>query len=148
MTVLELPPDWLERAFELISEKDEVASVKKERQRVKERLRRLGRVYLDGLFPEDEYRRQKQSLETQLESLVIPEIDATKEAGRLLSQLPELWDRATLAERHDLLTRMMDGVYVDMKASRSVVAIKPKPAFRPLFRLATMRTESGVKLLQ
>ncbi len=148
VTALELPSDWLERTLELISEQDEVTRVREEGKRAKERLRRLGRVYLDGLFPEGEYRRQKQLLDTQLESLVIPEIDATEEAGRLLTQLPELWDRATLGERHELLTRMLDGVYVDMKGSRSVVAIKPKPAFRPLFRIATMRTESRVKLLQ
>ena len=54
---IELPEDWMDRAMAMISEKDEVARVKEDRVRVAERLRRLGRAYVDGLFPDTEYRR-------------------------------------------------------------------------------------------
>lgn len=124
-----LPEDWLDRANALISEQDETALIHAKHTRVNERLNRLARVYLDGLFPEDEYRRQKRRLETELESLVVPGIDAAKEAGNLFEEIPLLWDAATLRERRDILIRLLDGVYVDMRGSRSVVSIKPKPAF-------------------
>ena len=41
---------------------------------------------------------------------------------------------ATKEERHQLLTMMLDAVYVDMK-SGEVVGVKPKPEFLPLFNL-------------
>ena len=94
-----------------------------------------------------EYRRQKHVLEVELESLIVPEVDAAAEAGRLITQLPALWNGATLAERHELLIRMLDGVYVDMKGCRSVVAIKPRPAFRAVLQVASTRAGSGVTLI-
>lgn len=68
-----------------------------------------------GLFDEVEYRRQKKSLEWEFESLLVPEVDAAKEAARLLADLPRLRAGATLLERHQLLTMILDGVYIDMK---------------------------------
>ena len=41
---------------------------------------------------------------------------------------------------------MLDAVYVDTVEKKSVVAIRPKPAFRPIFEVATTREESGVVL--
>lgn len=41
---------------------------------------------------------------------------------------------ATKVERHQLLTMMLDAVYVDMK-NAEVVGVKPKPEFLPLFNL-------------
>ncbi len=68
--------------------------------RVKEKFRLLGQTFVVGLFDETEYRRQQKSLEWELESLLIPEVDAAKEAGRLLQDIPRLWAGATLQERH------------------------------------------------
>jgi len=39
---------------------------------------------------------------------------------------------------------MLDAVYVDAKETRSIVAIKPKPPFRPIFEVATTRQNSDV----
>ena len=41
---------------------------------------------------------------------------------------------------------MLEAIYVDTVEDRSIVAIKPKPALRPLFEVATNREESGVIL--
>jgi len=72
---------------------------------------------------------QRKSLEWVLESLLIPEVDAAKEAGRLLADMPRRWAGATLQERHQLLTMILDAVYIDMKGSKSIVSVKAKPAF-------------------
>ena len=82
-----------------------------------------------------------------LESLEVPEVDAAAAAGELLNQLPDLSSGASLDQRHELAVRMLDGVYVDLKDSRSIVAIKPKPPFRDVFRLATAREGSGISFL-
>ena len=86
-------------------------------------------------------------LELELESLVVPQADAAEEAGRLIEKLRELGGEATLQERRKLLLTMLDGVYIDAKDEKSVVAIKPKPAFRPVFKVATTKAGSDVVLI-
>ena len=73
-------------------------------------------------------------------------MDAAKEAGRLLEDLPKLWDGADLSERRKLLLTMLDAVYVETVEERTIVAILPKPAFLPLFEVATTREGSNVIL--
>ncbi len=46
----------------------------------------------------------------------------------------ELWEKADLAERHRILLTMLDAVYVDTVEEKSVVALKPKPAFQAYSR--------------
>lgn len=83
----------------------------------------------------------------ELDSLVVLQASTAEEAGRLLGQPPELWAGATLEERRKLLLTMLDAVYVDAKAEKNIVAIKPKPPFRPVFQVALTKEESGVILL-
>ena len=40
-------------------------------------------------------------------------VNAAMEAGKLLEDLPVLWEEADLAERRKLLMAMLDAVYVD-----------------------------------
>ena len=42
---------------------------------------------------------------------------------------------------------MLDAVYVDTVEEKAVVAIRTKPAFQPLFEIATTRDGSGVLLI-
>ena len=69
------------------------------------------------------------------------------EAGKLLEGLPVLWEEADLAERRKLLMAMLDAVYVDTVEEKSVVAIRPKPAFRPIFEVATAHDGSEIALI-
>lgn len=39
---------------------------------------------------------------------------------------------------------MLEAVYVDTVEEKSIVAIRPKPAFQPLFEIATTRAGSGL----
>ena len=64
----------------------------------------------------------------------------------LLEELPELWEEADLVERRKILLTMLDAIYVDTVEERAVVALRPKPAFRALFQIATTREGSGVVL--
>ena len=92
---IELGPQWLEEVLAIISLKDEVERVKKERQAVQEKLRRMAKAYVDGLFPDEEYHRQKKLLEMELESLVVPAANAAEEAGKLIMNLPDSGLRPT-----------------------------------------------------
>ena len=141
-----LPKSYMDLVLAQIQLADEVKRVERERKRVEERIRRLREVYLEGDLPRDQYGERKRNLENQLASLVIPDVDAAKEAGKLLEQLPALWEEADLSERRKLLTAMLEAVYVDTVEERAIVALKPKPAFRALFQIATTREGSGVIL--
>jgi len=54
------------------------------------------------------------------------------EAEALLEQIQDLWREATVEERHELLTGMVEAVYVDLP-SRLVVGITPRGPFRQAF---------------
>ena len=42
---------------------------------------------------------------------------------------------------------MLEATYVDTVEEKSVVAIRPKAAFRPIFEVATTREGSGIALI-
>ena len=56
------------------------------------------------------------------------------------------WNAATLDERHQLLTMMLDAVYVDMTQGL-VLGLKPKPEFLPLFNLGEPVTTGDAELV-
>ena len=107
----------------------------------------MARAYIDEVFPDDEYHRQRKPLEMELESLVVPGANAAEDAGTLIMDLSRLWGSATLDEQRRLLTTMLDAVYVDTKQTRSIVAIRPKPPFRPIFRVAASREGSDIRIV-
>jgi hypothetical protein len=51
-------------------------------------------------------------------------------------------------EQRQLLMTMLDAVYVDTKQARRVVALKPKPPFRPVFQVAVAQKGSKIKLIK
>jgi hypothetical protein len=146
ISAIEIGPTWQEQILAIISVKDEVERVKEERKKVEEKLKRLGQTYKDLLCDEAEYQRDKRRLQLELESLVVPEVNAAEEAGNLMERLPELWEGANLGERRQLLMTMLEGVYVDAKEEKRIVALKPKPAFKALFQIATTKEGSGIIL--
>jgi len=147
VSAIVLPDAWMDRVLAQIQLADEVKRVAQERKETEQRLKALGQVYLDGVISEGEYHRQKRLLEDKLGSLVVPGVDAAREAGKLLEDLPELWNESNLSERRQLLLGMLDAVYVDTVEEKAIVAIRPKPAFMPLFQVATTREGSDVVLI-
>lgn len=131
---LTLEPAWRERIIEKISIVSEREGIIKQRKQTEEKLRRLGRAYYDGAIGEEEYNIQLKLLQDALGSLVIPEEDAVLRAGELLESLGLIWDKATNEEKHRLLSGMIEAVYIDLAASRSIVGIQPKPPFYNLFQ--------------
>ena len=83
----------------------------------------------------------------ELESLVVPQANAAEEAGKLITDLPALWESATLEEQRRLLLTMLDAVYADAKQSKRVVAIRPKPSFRPIMQVAASREGSDIRIV-
>ena len=112
-------------------------------------MKKEGQVYRDDEnMDHDDYKRRKKKLEGQLSDLVVPGIDAMREAGRLLESLPNLWEKANLGEKRKILMTMLDAIYVDSKEEKRIVAIKPKPAFKAIFQIADTLDDSGITLFK
>ena len=149
INTIALPDSWMDRLLTKIQLADEVKRVNRERKRVETRLKKLGQVYVDDdNMDYEDYKRRKKKLEWQLSDLVVPGINAMREAGRILENLPELWAKANLGERHKLLMSMLEAVYVDSKEEKCIVAIKPKPAFKAIFQIADTLEDSGITLIK
>jgi site-specific DNA recombinase len=131
----------------IISLKDEFTRVKDQRLTVIEKQRRMGKAYVDGMFPDGEYQRQKKLLEMELESLVVPAANAAEQAGNLINNLKNLWAEATIEEQRKLLLTMLDGIYVDARQNKSIVAIRPKPQFKPIFQVAVTKEGSNIRII-
>jgi site-specific DNA recombinase len=81
------------------------------------------------------------------ESLVVPKANAAEEADKLLRNLPRLWSKANQEEKHKLLSTMLEAIYVDAKKNKSIVAIRPKPPFKPVFQVAASKKGSNIRIL-
>jgi hypothetical protein len=107
----------------------------------------MAKAYIDGLFPDEEYNRQRKLLEMELESLIVPGANAAEEAGKLIMNLRELWIEANTEEKRKLLLTILDAVYVDAKKTKSIIAIKPKPPFIPIFQVAATKGGSDIRIV-
>ena len=74
---LVLSEDWLKEVLERNSLKDEVARAKAQRERTQEKLRRLGKAFVNGLV-----------YEFELASLVVLEADASHEVHTYFAFIP------------------------------------------------------------
>ena len=85
-----LPGAWINRMLAEIHLTDDVEKVRLERIQAEQRLRRLGKAYVEGLYADDEYRREKRALEEKWSSLLVTGVNAARETGKLLEDLPNL----------------------------------------------------------
>jgi site-specific DNA recombinase len=145
---LTLDPAWRQRIIEKIAGLSEKESILRQRRQAEEKLRRLGRSYIDGVIDDGEYNVQRRLLQDVLDSLVIPGEDAAVRAGEFLESLGMIWEKAILEEKHKLLAGMLDAVYVDLEASRTIVGLQPKPPFYPLFDTLKHYPDSKVTIFR
>ena len=53
----------------------------------------------------------------------------------------------TNEEVRNVLVTILDAVFIDTKAIQSVIAIKPKPPFKPVFQVAASRKRSRINII-
>jgi len=81
------------------------------------------------------------AVELALKQLDAPEVDGVTygeviEAGEHLPGMAALWDVATVEERYEMVTIVLEpgGLYYDLE-NKIIAALKPRPAFLPVLRL-------------
>ncbi len=111
-----------------------------------ERRRRLVRAYADGAYTDEEYGAKLEEIDAQLKLSIPTDLPSLEEAAELFSDIPTLWKEATPEERRQLISPLLERVYLDME-STSIGAIIPQPAFRQLLEGAMVVTKSPAALL-
>ena len=131
---LTLPESWRDLVTEYLGSGEERAQVANESRRLQEKLKRTKYQFREGDIDQREYEQEMALTNAALEAAEPHADDHVIQLGDHIEGLVEAWAMATKEERHQLLTIMLDAVYVDMK-SAEVVGVKPKPEFLPLFNL-------------
>ncbi len=129
---LRLPSSWRELVVHYLQAPEERDRTEKERTRLRERLRRLQELYLDG-YPDEEYKREKEVILAALQTLGGAQEQEVLLLGDHVEGVIDAWRCAIREEKRGMLKMMLEAVYVDVP-SKAVVALQIKPAFRPLFR--------------
>jgi site-specific DNA recombinase len=137
---LRLPENWQEEIREAIASEDERQRLEERRHFLEGKLRRLGMGFADGAIPEPDYIRERDAIQAEMATLVIPEDVAVIDAGLYLETLRDLWDEATLEERRDICHLTLEAVFCDLRRKR-ITALVPKPAFLPLFQEVSVLKE-------
>ena len=140
---LVLDPNWRTNIIDKVSSLSEHERVKKERANLNDRMRRLGKAFVDGLVEEEDYKIQRKMIQDQLDSLVIPEAEAAFDAGQKLENLGSIWELASPEDKHALLFSMLEAVYIDLAETRSIVGYNTEELIHPSFSIFTR--QSGVE---
>jgi hypothetical protein len=141
---LKLPAAWQMQVDEIVRNSEERAVVKRDAERVQEKLRRLNEQYRELSVTKAEYEYHRKRLEAELSALVVPPPVPKAIAGETLEQMLTIWDAATREERSELVSLMFETVYVDTIA-REIIAYRPKEDYRGLFMLCDgLHEEAGL----
>ena len=125
---LQILPDWKQQMAKVAVTTYEGPKP----EELREKRRRLGKAYANEAFGDTEYEMRLAEIDRQLEQASVTTPPDVEDAVQLFSNLPMLWNEATMDERRSLLKTLVELVYVDIKTKR-VTAIKPTPAFRVLY---------------
>ncbi len=125
---LSLPPDWRERARELVLSRAEQEALAEQEQALRERLERLKVLYLAGDISREEYEREKWRTRGQLANLAPGELSAILAAGDLLADFSRRWQEAeSWHKKHELLRVAVAGARV--KGYRLVAVHLTQPLY-------------------
>jgi hypothetical protein len=108
-----------------------------DRAAIEAKLKRLARLYEDGLKTEAEYVRERDALRGQLAVEAAPAIrPKPSSAVALLADVPQLLGRATLHERRAVLEEVLDVIYL---MPHQAMAVRPVESYAPLLRAARLK---------
>ena len=117
-----------------------------EQLRLEDKVRRIRVQYREGDIDRRDYQQESDLTKAALDATRVSVDDQVVRYGDHIEGLVEAWGAATLEERHQLLTMVLDAVYVDM-AQGLVLGVKPKPEFLPLFKLGEPVTTGDAELV-
>jgi DNA invertase Pin-like site-specific DNA recombinase len=140
-SAFQLPEDWQQDIQDQVTSKSDRQMIIEQRDRIERKLARVAELYRDLVIDNEQYQRERDQLQSELKTLVIPEEEEMAEAGIYLEDISELWDEATLEEQRDIVRLVLNEVYCDMQEAR-LTTLVPKPIFRLFFDQHPMLQET------
>lgn len=143
ITALQLPPDWMRELEAHLGDDDQLAELRRQRERHHAQLQRLREMYLRGDFEGalEPYQTELARVRRQLDALpTLEQLEGLKAAAALVNTLHTGWERATPLEQRDLLRLMLHSVTVDVRTAR-LVTLHPQAVFIPIFRASSLLAE-------
>jgi site-specific DNA recombinase len=128
---LSLPSAWRETALDHARQLMEVDHpAQGDRAALEAKLKRLARLYQDGMIDDTAYERDRDAIRAKL-TIASPSLPLTdlRPVATLLGNLPELLKEATTEERRAILVQLVDQVYLKHGA---VLGIRPTLRAWPL----------------
>ncbi len=122
----------------IVALKDHVEDVKHQRKLVQEKLYRLGKAYMDGLYGEEQYRQEKRRFELQLESRGAKVAWVATFRDRGVRSLPE-----SCANGYEKVTGLYDEGILRTGSSSPLSDGQP-PDFRLMQQLALSQLEQVI----
>ena len=141
-----LPQSWRKLVYGYLASGEERKKESDERRRLEGTLRRICVQYREGDIDRREDQRESALTKAALGATRVSVDEEVVRYRDHIEGLVEAWEAATLEEHHQLLSMMLDAVYVDMTQGL-VLGLKPKPEFLPLFNLGEPVTTGDSELV-
>ncbi len=118
---LRLPDNWRARIQQWLKENGhDPEKVAKERERLRESVKRLTKSWINLELTEEEYQSMQEELKQKLSRLVVPQEDELPKSAKTIEQLGELWPMAGPERRRDILRCLLEAIYVDVREKKIV----------------------------
>lgn len=143
---LVLPDNWRELIRRKLVELAETAGIttaatEREKERLRLKRARILKQHREGYIDDEEMEGELAAVELALRELAAPEADGVRldeviAAGDRMPGIAALWEVATVEERREMVILLLEpgGLYYELQ-KKSIVAIRPRPAFLPLLRM-------------
>jgi hypothetical protein len=132
-TRFRLPEDWRTHVSELVNANGKRRNAEADRRTLTERFARVTKQFQWGDISEVDYVQQRDEIKAGLAALKTPEAKEIIVAADYMQNMARVWQEATDEERRDMTRAILDEVVCDPEIRR-LIALRPKPAFRLLFR--------------
>lgn len=135
ITALQLPVDVLQRASRLSEIEAVEPASGRAREEITAEMERLDFMFEKGRMTRPAYERKLDVLTEELNDLVVAPAASETPSVQAWTAMLDAWKTGDAKLRHDLLTTMLDAVYVDTR-EQTIVGWGPKKDYVPLFEAA------------
>jgi len=134
---IEIPPDWREELRRMVENDEEVLRVRRRREYLQHKRRRLRNAYIAGDFDEDEEKEYRQMMEAIRRELAqLPDLEEMEHLNHVVDMIRtinDLWDDATPHQQQELARLTFRRLLVDVDQAR-ILLVEPEAPLIPLFR--------------
>lgn len=131
-----LPGEWQEQIMRNVISGASVDVYANRRRELLAKRERLADLYFNGRKTKEQYWDQDKEIEEQLKQMPIVEVSSedAQQARQILTDLPDLWAKASRQRQKDLLHLMFKEIHLDAN-QKQIIKIKPNPSFAVLFNV-------------